>query len=92
MQRDVAALRDLAHRCDRVDDAARVLGRRAEDHHGVAVDQAFELAHIGAEVLGQRQRSFTPKYSEALNHATCALCGTIISGFVTRRVARARSR
>ena len=37
-------------------------------------------------------RSFTPKYSAALNQATCAVVGTTISGFLTPRVARAKSR
>ncbi len=38
------------------------------------------------------RRSLTPKYSLALNQATCAVVGTIISGRRTPRVARARSR
>ncbi len=37
-------------------------------------------------------RMRTPKYSEALNQATCAVRGSTISGLRTPRVARAMSR
>ncbi len=37
-------------------------------------------------------RTFTPKYSLALNQATCAVVGSTISGAFTPRFARARSR
>jgi hypothetical protein len=57
VQRHAVASCNLAHALDGVDESVGVLGRRAEDHHRVAVDEPLESTHVGAKPVVERQQS-----------------------------------